>query len=156
MIIEQLSNLITIVCIACVIVMLAMAIDLAAGLYKAKQRGEIRTSWGLKRTISKFIMYEGSMLIAAGVDVLLHLANLAALFHLTPIIGLPVVTCLVGVFLCVIEFLSIREKSDTKELKEQQKAAELLSQLLKNKELGKALGAAFSANSGKEEGDEQV
>lgn len=147
MIFNQIEQLITIVCIACVIVMLAMAIDLAAGLYKAKQRGEIRTSWGLKRTISKFIMYEGCMLIAAGVDVLLHLANLAALFHLTPIIGLPVVTCLVGVFLCIIEFVSIREKSDTKELKEQKKAAELLVNLLANKNVGKAIEAALSANS---------
>ena len=90
-------------------------------------------------------MYEGCMLIAAGVDVLLHLANLAALFHLTPIIGLPVVTCLVGVFLCIIEFLSIREKSDTKELKEQQKAAELLVKLLDNKSLGEAVKSAIDA-----------
>ena len=34
-----------IIVIACFIVLLAMAIDLASGLAKAKVRGEIRSSW---------------------------------------------------------------------------------------------------------------
>ena len=48
---------------ACLIVLVAMIIDLCAGLRKAKLRGEYRSSRGLKLTLSKFIMYEGGMII---------------------------------------------------------------------------------------------
>lgn len=75
--------MLTVVVVACVVVLLAMMLDLASGLYKAKLRGEIRSSWGLKRTLSKFIAYEGGMLIAAGVDLLMHLSKLVDLFGLT-------------------------------------------------------------------------
>lgn len=124
--------MLTIVVVACVVVIFAMMLDLASGLYKAKLRGEIRSSWGLKRTLSKFIAYEGGMLIAAGVDILMHLSKLAELFGLNTIVGVPVITCLVGVFLLVVEFISIREKADKKTKKELSDAADLLSKLLSN------------------------
>lgn len=124
--------MLTIVVVACVVVLFAMMLDLASGLYKAKLRGEIRSSWGLKRTLSKFIAYEGGMLIAAGVDLLMHLSRLVDLFGLDAIYGVPVVTCLVGVFLLVVEFISIREKADKKTKKELSDAADLLSKLLNN------------------------
>lgn len=126
------ANMLTIVVVACVVVIFAMMLDLASGLYKAKLRGEIRSSWGLKRTLSKFIAYEGGMLIAAGVDILMHLSKLAELFGLNTIVGVPVITCLVGVFLLVVEFISIREKADKKTKKELSDAADLLSKLLSN------------------------
>lgn len=124
--------MLTVVVVACVVVLLAMMLDLASGLYKAKLRGEIRSSWGLKRTLSKFIAYEGGMLIAAGVDLLMHLSKLVDLFGLDAIHGVPVITCLVGVFLLVVEFVSIREKADKKTKKELSDAADLLSKLLNN------------------------
>lgn len=126
------ANMLTVVVVACVVVLLAMMLDLASGLYKAKLRGEIRSSWGLKRTLSKFIAYEGGMLIAAGVDLLMHLSKLVDLFGLDAIHGVPVITCLVGVFLLVVEFVSIREKADKKTKKELSDAADLLSKLLNN------------------------
>lgn len=124
--------MLTIVVVACIVVLLAMALDLASGLYKAKIRGEIRSSWGLKRTLTKFITYEGGMLIAAGVDLLMHLSKIPELFGLHTIEGVPVVTCLVGVFLLVVEFISIREKADKKTKKEMADAAELLVKMLDN------------------------
>lgn len=126
------ADMLTIVVVACVVVLFAMMLDLASGLYKAKLRGEIRSSWGLKRTLSKFIAYEGGMLIAAGVDLLMHLSKLVDLFGLDAIHGVPVITCLVGVFLLVVEFVSIREKADKKTKKELSDAADLLSKLLNN------------------------
>lgn len=126
------ADMLTIVVVACVVVLFAMMLDLASGLYKAKLRGEIRSSWGLKRTLSKFIAYEGGMLIAAGVDLLMHLSRLVDLFGLDSIHGVPVITCLVGVFLLVVEFVSIREKADKKTKKELSDAADLLSKLLNN------------------------
>lgn len=124
--------MLTIVVVACVVVLFAMMLDLSSGLYKAKLRGEIRSSWGLKRTLSKFIAYEGGMLIAAGVDLLMHLSKLPELFGLHTIEGIPVITCLVGVFLLVVEFISIREKADKKTKKEMSEAAELLVKMLDN------------------------
>lgn len=124
--------MLTVITVAMMIVLLAMMIDLASGLYKAKLRGEIRSSWGLKRTLTKFITYEGGMLIAAGVDVLMHMSKLVSLFGLEAIEGVPVITCLVGVFLLVVEFISIREKADKKTKKEMNDAADLLAKMLTN------------------------
>ena len=124
--------MLSIVVIACIVVLFAMMLDLASGLYKAKIRGEIRSSWGLKRTLTKFITYEGGMLIAAGVDLLMHLSKIPALFGLHTIQGIPVITCLVGVFLLVVEFISIREKADKKTKQEMADAAELLVKMLDN------------------------
>ena len=101
-----------IVVLSMVIVFLAMIIDLVSGLIKAKQRNEVRSSYGLKRTLNKFIMYEGGMLIAAGVDVLIHLSHLLELFRLDVILGIPIITILLGVYLLVVEGISVREKAD--------------------------------------------
>lgn len=131
------------VVIACVIVFVAMMIDLASGLYKAKQRHEIRSSWGLKRTLSKFIMYEGGMLIAFGVDMLIYFSKIFELFHLTPIVGIPVVTCLIGIFLLVVEFMSIREKSDKKTKKDFSDAGEAIMKLLESKTFKDAIAKAM-------------
>lgn len=135
--------MVTIVVVAMMIVLIAMLLDLASGLYKAKLRGEIRSSQALKRTITKFITYEGGMMIAAGVDLLIHLSRLMDLFGLDVLIGVPVVTCLVGVFLLVVEFISIREKADKKTRKDMEAAAELLSRVLTNENALDMLRAAI-------------
>lgn len=130
---QALKEMTVLVGIACIIVFVAMMIDLASGLYKAKQRHEIRSSWGLKRSLTKFITYEGGMLIAAGVDMLLYVSRLFELFHLTPIVGIPVVTCMIGIFLLVVEFMSIREKSDKKTKKDFSDTGEMIVKLLESK-----------------------
>ena len=108
------DRMLGIVVLSMVIVFLAMIIDLVSGLIKAKQRNEVRSSYGLKRTLNKFIMYEGGMLIAAGVDVLIHLSHLLELFRLDVILGIPIITILLGVYLLVVEGISVREKADQK------------------------------------------
>lgn len=143
--ITTIKEMTVIVVLACVIVFFAMMIDLASGLYKAKQRGEIRSSWALKRSLTKFITYEGGMLIAFGVDALIYFSRIFELFRLTPIIGIPVITCMVGVFLLVVEFMSIREKSDKKTKKDFADAGELIAKLLANKTFKDALAAAMEA-----------
>ena len=141
--IETIGGMVTIVVVAMMIVLFAMLLDLVSGLYKAKLRGEIRSSQALKRTITKFITYEGGMMIAAGVDLLIHLSRLMDLFGLDMLIGVPVVTCLVGVFLLVVEFISIREKADKKTRKDMEAAAELLSRVLTNENARDMLRAAM-------------
>ena len=141
-----LKEMTVLVVIACIIVFVAMMIDLASGLYKAKQRGEIRSSWGLKRTLTKFITYEGGMLIAFGVDLLINFSRLFELFGLTIITGVPVVTCLIGIFLLVVEFLSIREKADKKTKKDFSEAGELLTKLFESKGFKDAIAKAIEVN----------
>ena len=140
---ETIGSIVTIVVVAMMIVLIAMLLDLVSGLYKAKLRGEIRSSQALKRTITKFITYEGGMMIAAGVDLLIHMSQLLQLFGLGAIYGVPVVTCLVGVFLLVVEFISIREKADKKTRKDMEAAAELLSRVLTNENARDMLRAAM-------------
>ena len=112
---------------ACIgFVIMAMMIDLISGLYKAKQRKEVRTSYGLSRTVSKFILYCGSAMIAAMIDLMIHYSHLMILMKFAPLVGVPVVTCL---FLCVIEIKSIREKADEKVNKDVNEVARLLLEL---------------------------
>ncbi|MBD5217501.1 MAG: phage holin family protein [Bacteroidales bacterium] len=137
------ENMLSIVVLACFIVLCAMIIDLISGLVKAKQRGELRSSWGLKRSLNKFIMYEGGMLIAAGIDLLMHTSHLYQLFTLEAIYGIPVLTCLLGVFLLIVEFLSVREKADQKTRTEMSRVAELAGKMVKKEELIDALTKAI-------------
>ena len=127
--------MIGIVVLSMVVVLFSMIIDLISGLMKAKQRNEVRSSYGLKRTLNKFIMYEGGMLIAAGVDLLIHLSHLQELFHLEVIYGIPVVTLLLGIYLLIVEGISVREKADQKIRGEMQKANEIMSKMISREEL---------------------
>lgn len=133
-----------IIVIACFIVLLAMAIDLASGLAKAKVRGEIRSSWGLKRSLIKFITYEGGMLIAAGIDLLIYFCKVMALVHLEILEGIPIVTCMVGIFLLVVEWLSVREKADEKTKTEFSRVEKLAKTMVSRQELVDALTDALS------------
>lgn len=126
-------------CFAMLIVLFAMCIDLGSGLYKAKLRNEIRTSQALKRTLSKFIAYEGGMMIATGVDILLHISRLWSVIGVTAFEEVPMVTCLVGVFLLVVEFLSVREKADQKTKNKMNEAAYILGDVLSKDTVKSAL-----------------
>lgn len=150
---QEAANMLAVVAVACVVVLFAMMIDLASGLYKAKLRGEIRSSWGLKCTLTKFITYEGGMLIAAGVDLLMHMSRLVDLFGLDAIHGVPVITCLVGIFLLVVEFISIREKADKKTKKELSDAVDVVTKLLSNENIKEILAKAFEQNNANAEQD---
>lgn len=143
------ESMISIVVAACIVVFMAMIIDLGSGLMKAKQRHEIRSSWGLKRTLNKFIMYEGGMLIAAGVDLLIHFSHLLQLFHLDLIYGIPVITCILGIFLLLVEFLSVREKADEKTKTEIARAADAASKLISADDLAEAIAKAIELNKNK-------
>lgn len=131
---------------ACIIVFFAMMIDLASGLHKAKQRGEIRSSWGLKRSLTKFITYEGSIMMAFGIDAFLAFSGLYELFHLDIIVGRPVVTCLIGIFLLVVEIKSVMEKSDKKTKKDFSEAGEIITKLLESKTFKDAFIKAVEVN----------
>lgn len=138
-----LGGMVVVAVMAMLVVLFAMSVDLVSGIRKAKLRGELRTSTALKRTLTKFISYQGGMIIALGVDMLIHMSQLLHLFGLRAIYGVPVVTCLVGVFLLVVEFISVREKYDAKTKKEMQEAANFIAKLVENDSMREALKAAL-------------
>ena len=138
-IISPYNDLLKMVVFVMLAVLLAMVIDLGSGLYKAKQRGELRTSEALRRSLSKFISYEGGLAIAAMVDGLISMADFFGLFGISRLSAVPVVTILVGIFLLAVEFMSVREKADAKTKKQQAAAAELLAKLLTKEDLKELL-----------------
>lgn len=147
----QLSSLLLkMVVFVMIAVLIAMMIDLGSGLYKAKQRGELRTSEALRRTLSKFISYEGGLTIAAMVDFLISMAGFFELFGIARLSEVPVVTILVGIFLLVVEFMSVREKADQKTKKQQADTAALIAKLL-TKEDFKEIIEAIKQNQSKDE-----
>ena len=95
-------------------VFIAIIVDLISGIRKAKEsKQEIRSN-PLSRTVTKFVIYEGAVVIATTIDYMLHFSHLFVLMKLHPIVGVPVITCLAGVFICIIEIFSIFEKADEK------------------------------------------
>lgn len=102
------------IAMCCLVVLFAMIVDLCSGLYKAHIRGDARRSEALKRSAYKFLTYEGGMMIAACIDILMHFARFFSLVGLQALESISVVTILIGIFLCVVELLSIRENADKK------------------------------------------
>lgn len=100
-------------------VLVAMIIDLIAGVRKARERGHARTSYGLKRTVDKAIRYFGLMILCFLLDIIAHL--------LTPV---PYFSIIAGIYLVVTEIISWYEKADQKE----KRNADILVELLKNKD----------------------
>ena len=62
------STLLIIGLFECIVTSIAMGWDFASGWHKAKLRKEKRNSYGMKRTVSKFILYFGSLTIALCLD----------------------------------------------------------------------------------------
>ena len=112
---------------ACFIsVFIAIIVDLISGIRKAKESKQEIRSKPLSRTGTKFVIYEGAVIIATMIDYMLHFSHLFVLMKLHPIVGFPVVTCLMSIFLCVIEFMSIRERAEDKERKNMNRAIQTL------------------------------
>lgn len=129
--------------IANIIVFVAMMVDLASGMYKAWYRGEKKRSDKLKRTGFKFVLYQGSLLIATCVDLLIHFSKLYQWFGWDLVFGLPLITIGMGIFWCVVEFLSVREKADEKIHSEIARAERLAKQMLTKEELIEVLSEAL-------------
>lgn len=136
--------------LACLIVLLAMIIDLGSGLYKAKLRGDATRSEALKRSIIKFITYEGGLLIAAGIDTLVFFCHFWQIIKADLLLEVPVITCLTAIFLLVVEGLSVKEKADEKTHAQMRKVQEAAGTIISKSELAEAIAAAI-INSKKED-----
>ncbi|MBD8388206.1 phage holin family protein [Dysgonomonas sp. BGC7] len=93
-----------IVAIMWLIVAIAIILDLASGWRKAKERNEARTSYGLRRTVTKTVLYYAMMLFAFMFDCI-------GMFFYPQ----PYVTLIAAAFLIFIEGKSILEKAHEKD-----------------------------------------
>lgn len=105
------------------LVTVSMVIDLISGWSKAKQRGEERTSYGLRRTVTKSVMYYGLLFFAFMFDCI------GTFFY-----PLPYVSMIAAGFLIFIEGKSVLEKANDKDKRKLNKSLEELSIILDNKE----------------------
>lgn len=92
-------------------VLLSMIIDFYFGIRKAKQIGEVRSSEGYKRSVSKFNQYFGMLLYAFIFDAIVPISY----FFEFPISAIPVVSLLATVALVFTEAKSVHEKADDKQ-----------------------------------------
>jgi len=111
-----------------------IALDLWAGIRKAKKRGEKIMSNKLKRTMDKISKYYNSILAMLVVDAI----QMAGFIYWSMYFGgtaytLPVFTLAAVLFVAAVEIKSIYEPADAKESAEMQAVTELAQQLIANK-----------------------
>lgn len=137
--------------IAELIVFIAMGVDLASGLYKSKLRGEFKRSELLKRSGFKFCLYEGSMLIALCVDILIHFTHIYEVIGLPhTMVHLPIISFIMAIFWCAVEYMSIREKADSKVHSRIAKVEKLAATMFTKDELVQILSQAITTAKEKE------
>lgn len=110
--------------------------DLWAGVRKAKERGEMRTSEAYKRTVDKINKYFNLLLALTVVDIM-QITVLFFLFqeYAYDIVMFPFFTFLGCVYVAFIEVKSISEPADIKERKQQQDFKKLIVALLKDESI---------------------
>ena len=131
---ERIGTLIVCCCIVLLFYIVALGLifaDLWAGVRKAKQRGEYRTSDGLKRTVGKINKYFAMHFAMTLVDAV-QISLLYMLFHEYgyDIPMLPVFTLIGVLYEAFVEIKSIMEPADMKERKQQEDFKRLLQQAL--------------------------
>lgn len=110
-----------IIALATMAIIIAMAIDLASGVKKARQLGIARTSAGYKKTCDKARKYFSPLLVLTCID-----------FVAAIIIPLPLFTMIWTLWCLFCEFTSVREKAWQKA--ELRRAERTFNVILENKE----------------------
>lgn len=125
--------------VAMLLVMVAMAVDLVSGVRKAKQIGEARTSYGFSRTLTKFLIYEGILLIAQCIDILLHfgLHNFVEQAY-----DIPCIVVLMAIVLCGVEMWSVYERAEEKQRRKAGRIVAAGAQLLDRDTLAAVIAEA--------------
>ena len=119
----------------CIVTSIAMGWDFASGWHKAKLRKEKRNSYGMKRTVSKFILYFGSLTIALCLDSTFYVCHFFEFVHLPVLKCLPVFCSVVTAFLLAVEFRSIWEKAEDKTKRSAEDVVNILQSALTKQQM---------------------
>lgn len=125
-------NQLTIILICYAVDIAAIIIDLRAGIKKAKQRGEYRSSTGYRRTIEKATKYFNFLIFGLLFDTL----QITVCYLLHNQIGsnlptIPFVTLVFSIGVLIIEIKSVYEKADKKDRKDIQDAVKTAKEAVK-------------------------
>ena len=90
------------------------------------------------------------------VDMLINMAHFFELFGINALSNIPVVTILVGIFLLIVEFMSVREKADEKTKKQQADTASVLAKLLTKEDVKELIETIKNNNISNNEANETV
>lgn len=108
--------------------------DLWSGIRKAKMRGEIRSSYGYRKTINKVARYYNALIALTVIDAM----QLGGVWYLDnyyeckiPIF--PIVTLVGAIGMSLVEIRSIYEKSDEKVKEDYKGLATLVAEIAKHK-----------------------
>ena len=108
--------------------------DLWSGIRKAKVRGEIRSSYGYKKTIDKIARYYNALIALTVIDIM----QMGGVWYLDgyynwswPIF--PVITLLGALGISLVELKSIYEKADEKVKGDYDNVAALAAEIAKHK-----------------------
>lgn len=132
-----------------ILVFLAVMADLISGCRKAKQRGELRSSYGFRRTVDKLARYYIPLFALTVVDTMqMIVVGYLNGYHGFSIPLLPVMTLLGAIGIGIIEVKSILEKAEDKAKFE--RVGVLAGNIIKNKDDAAAviaeLGKYFKEN----------
>lgn len=136
---------------AMILTFVAMAMDLVFGWRKAKERGDAHSSYALSRSISKFVLYEGTLIIGGCMDMVIHFAW--PMFASTNYY-VPCVTFFLTIVLCIVEIWSMREKADDKTRNRINDAAQLIAKTIGKEQLAKMIADAVRKERDVEAGQE--
>lgn len=115
-------------------VLLMILADLWSGVRKAKLRGELRTSYGYKRTIDKIARYYNALIALTIVDAM----QISGTWYLSAYYGwtipiFPLVTMIGAIGISLIEVKSIYEKAEEKVKDNYKEVAALAIEIAKHK-----------------------
>lgn len=108
-----------------IFILIAAAIDLFAGLYKARSFNFLITSDGLKRTANKLVLYYSLMTFGAMIDI--------AAFGLE-FVAIPYASALFCLFVLSVEIKSVFERASDKERRRLIKGAKDVTAILASKD----------------------
>ena len=136
--------------VAAIAVVVAIMLDLASGLRKAKLMGEARRSYAYERTTTKLMRNGSLVLIMAMIDVLLYFGHLWDILGLNILSNVPVVTFGASVWMCFVQAVSIKEKAEDKAERKTAEALKQLGEVLTTEQLQALLNKVQDKSSGGE------
>lgn len=136
--------------VAAIAVVVAIMLDLASGLRKAKLMGEARRSYAYERTTTKLMRNGSLVLIMAMIDVLLYFGHLWDILGLGILSNVPVVTFGASVWMCFVQAVSIKEKAEDKAERKTAEALKQLGEVLTTEQLQALLNKVQDKSSGNE------
>lgn len=128
------------VVIVMVAVIVAMGVDCVSGWRKAKIRGDERTSYAFSRSLTKFLIYEGMVIIGGCMDFMIHFVWAQ---FMDGTYYVPCMTVAIGIVLCIVEIWSVKEKAEDKQRKQIENATLILGKIFGNEAVKKFIEDAL-------------